>query len=138
MYRMTYPEGWYVARYDYQGFASDGLVFDAALEAIAYNGWLRAGQCRKGWLLKGQKAWRRQMANAIESQRAAIADISVNTQRVSGSAIQVSGNLQALHATFAEVGVASGDIRAKVGMLGQNAKELRAETENFLRYVLAA
>jgi methyl-accepting chemotaxis protein len=79
-----------------------------------------------------------EMANAIESQRAAIADISVNTQRVSSSAIQVSGNLQALHATFAEVGVASGDIRTKVGVLGQNAKELRAETENFLRYVLAA
>jgi methyl-accepting chemotaxis protein len=79
-----------------------------------------------------------EVAGAIESQRLAISDISLNTQRVSGSANQVSGNLQALHATFAEVGAASGDIRAKVGVLGHNAKALRAETENFLRYVLAA
>ena len=78
------------------------------------------------------------VAHANESQRMAIADISANTHRVSGSATQVSGNLQELHASFSEVGAASGDIRSKVGLLGQNAQALRAETENFLRYVLAA
>jgi methyl-accepting chemotaxis protein len=78
------------------------------------------------------------VAQANEGQRMAIADISANTHRVSGSATQVSGNLQELHASFSEVGAASGDIRSKVGLLGQNAQALRAETENFLRYVLAA
>jgi methyl-accepting chemotaxis protein len=79
-----------------------------------------------------------EVAQAIDSQRLAIADISANTHRVSGSASQVSENLQELHMTFSEVGAASGDIRAKVGVLGQNAQALRTEAENFLRYVLAA
>jgi hypothetical protein len=36
------------------------------------------------------------------------------------------------------VGEASGDIRAKIVSLGESAQALRAETDNFLRDVLAA
>jgi methyl-accepting chemotaxis protein len=79
-----------------------------------------------------------EVAGAIEQQRSAIGDISRNTQSASASAAQVSSNLQELHATFAEVGNASGDIRGKIGSLGESVQALRAETETFLRDVLAA
>ena len=50
----------------------------------------------------------------------------------------MTSNLQELHATFAEVGSASGDIRGKIGSLGESVQALRTETETFLRDVLAA
>ena len=70
-----------------------------------------------------------EVAGAIEQQRSAISDISRNTQSASASAAQVSSNLQELHAAFAEVGNASGDIRGKIGSLGENVHALRTETE---------
>jgi len=77
-------------------------------------------------------------AHAIGDQRKAISEISSNAQRVSGSASQVSANIQTLHAIFAEFGTASGDIRTKLGALADGAQALRTETDDFLRYVLAA
>jgi methyl-accepting chemotaxis protein len=79
-----------------------------------------------------------EVANAIDNQRKAIADISHGTQLASTSAAQVAGTLQALQTTFAGVGQASGDIRGKIGALGASAQALRAETDQFLRDVLAA
>jgi methyl-accepting chemotaxis protein len=79
-----------------------------------------------------------EVAGAIEQQRGAIGEISRNTQSASASAVQVTSNLQELHATFAEVGSASNDIRAKIGSLGESVHVLRAETETFLKDVLAA
>ena len=78
------------------------------------------------------------VATAIGHQRQAIAEISQSTNRASTSAAQVSSNLQALHATFADVGTAAGDIRSKIGALGESAQALKSETEHFLRDVLAA
>lgn len=52
--------------------------------------------------------------------------------------MKVFMDLQELHAAFAEVGNASGDIRGKIGSLGENVHALRTETETFLRDVLAA
>jgi hypothetical protein len=46
--------------------------------------------------------------------------------------------LQELHAAFAEVGNASGDIRTKIGSLGESVQALRSETDHFLKDVLAA
>lgn len=51
-------------------------------------------------------------------------------------AVSLSG--RALHKTFAQIGEASGDIRAKVTPLGQDAQALRMQTESFLRDILAA
>lgn len=78
------------------------------------------------------------VANAVDSQRSAIAEISQNTHRASDSAAKVSSDMQALHQSFALVGEASSDIRAKIVSLGESAQALRAETDNFLRDVLAA
>jgi len=78
------------------------------------------------------------VAGAIEQQRGAIGEISRNTQSASASAARVSSNLQELHAAFVEVGSASGDIRAKIGSLGESVQALRAETEHFVKDVLAA
>jgi hypothetical protein len=50
----------------------------------------------------------------------------------------VSSNLQELDAAFAEVGNASGDIRSKIGSLGESVDALRSETDHFLKDVLAA
>ncbi|MCZ7641827.1 MAG: methyl-accepting chemotaxis protein [Pseudorhodoplanes sp.] len=79
-----------------------------------------------------------EVAAAIDSQKLAITEISQNTNRASDSAVQVSAELQALHKTFAQVGEASGDIRAKVTSLGQDAQALRMQTDSFLRDILAA
>jgi methyl-accepting chemotaxis protein len=79
-----------------------------------------------------------EVASAIEQQRGAIGEISRNTQSASASAAQVTSNLQELHAAFAKVGNASGDIRTKIGSLGESVQALRAETDHFLNDVLAA
>ena len=79
-----------------------------------------------------------EVAGAIERQRSAIGEISRSTQSASARAEQVTSNLQELHTAFAEVGNASGDIRGKIGPLGESVQALRAETETFLRDVLAA
>lgn len=79
-----------------------------------------------------------EVAAAIDSQKLAITEISQNTNRASDSAVQVCAELQALHKTFAQVGEASGDIRAKVTSLGQDAQALRMQTDSFLRDILAA
>ena len=79
-----------------------------------------------------------EVAGAIEPQRSAIGEISRSTQSASARAEQVTSNLQELHTAFAEVGNASGDIRGKIGSLGESVQALRAETETFLRDVLAA
>jgi methyl-accepting chemotaxis protein len=79
-----------------------------------------------------------EVAGAVEQQRGAIGDISRNTQSASASAAQVTADLQELHGAFAEVGNASGDIRAKIGSLGESVHALRSETEGFLKDVLAA
>lgn len=79
-----------------------------------------------------------EVAKSIEAQRTAITEISQNTHLASDGAAQVSSDLQALHQTFAQVGEASGDIRAKITSLGESAQALRTETDNFLRDVLAA
>ena len=79
-----------------------------------------------------------EVAGAIERQRSAIGEISRSTQSASARAEQVTSNLQELHTAFAEVGNASGDIRSKIGSLGESVQALRSETEGFLKDVLAA
>ena len=79
-----------------------------------------------------------EVAGSIEQQRGAIGEISRNTQTASTRAGQVLSNLQELHAAFGQVGAASGEIRDRVGSLGENLHALRAETDRFLKDVLAA
>jgi methyl-accepting chemotaxis protein len=79
-----------------------------------------------------------EVAGAVESQRLAIGEISQNTHHVPTSAAQVSANLQSLNAAFGAVGEAAGDIRTKLTALHGSAEALRAQTDQFLRDVLAA
>ena len=50
----------------------------------------------------------------------------------------MSSDLQDLHADLRRGRQASGDIRGKIGSLGESVQALRTETETFLRDVLAA
>jgi methyl-accepting chemotaxis protein len=77
------------------------------------------------------------VAEAVDNQRVAIADISRNTQRASDSAAQVSAKVDSLHQSFHLVEEAFGDIRSKIASLDDSARTLRTETDEFLRDVLA-
>jgi methyl-accepting chemotaxis protein len=79
-----------------------------------------------------------EVATAVEKQRLAIGEISQNTHHVSNSAAQVSANLESLNSAFGAVGEAAGDIRGKLTELHGSAEALRAQTDQFLRDVLAA
>jgi hypothetical protein len=87
-----------------------------------------------GYSLKGARSAALPLDRARHLGGGAV--ISRNTQSASASAAQVTSNLQELHATVAEVGTASGDIRGKIGSLGESVQALRTGT--FLRDVLAA
>ena len=87
-----------------------------------------------GYSLKGARSAALLLDRARHLGSGAV--ISRNTPSASASAAQVTSSLRELHATFVEVGTASGDIRGKIGSLGESVQALRTET--FLRDVLAA
>jgi uncharacterized phage infection (PIP) family protein YhgE len=78
------------------------------------------------------------VAGAVGNQRIATGEISRNTQLASNGAGKMSSDLRMLHTSFAKVGAASSDISIKIGALGDSAQKLKAETDHFLRDVLAA
>ena len=73
-----------------------------------------------GYALKGARSAALLLDRARHLGGGAV--ISCNTQSASASAAQVTSNLQELHATFAEVSTASGDIRGKIGSLARRER----------------